>query len=533
MINPKSIAVVDLFAGPGGLGEGFTSISDSHSGHPFEIAISVEMDLQAHRTLRLRSFYRQYRQLNRTVPDSYYKVLRGDILAEGLETRCPKMWMRAKDEAFLGRLGVPEDDDNFDLKLAQLGLTKRNQPVVLIGGPPCQAYSLVGRARNKGISGYRAEEDHRHLLYKEYLRIISNVWPVAFVMENVKGILSSKINSDKIFPRILEDLHDPSQALVKSVRSPANRRYKLLPITLDVSGSPKLFDSYSDDPSRFIVRCEDHGIPQRRHRVFIIGIREDIKCDLSPLTHDPQQRTVRDAIGDLPPLLAGVSRRGGINMNVAEALSQKITSELLDEITSASNRSVTQRCRKATKEIAKSNYTSGSNYIPTLLPDKSDTLSQWYHDKRLEGVCNHMAKAHMPSDLVRYLFASSFAESLDYSPKLSEFPNSLLPAHKNANPTSGKPAIFNDRFRVQLWDSPATTVTSHLAKDGHYFIHPDPFQCRSLSVREAARIQTFPDNYYFCGPRTSQYQQVGNAVPPLIANKIAKCLFHGLKSAGI
>ena len=129
----------------------------------------------------------------------------------------------------------------------------------------------------------------------------------------------------------------------------------------------------------------------------------------------------------------------------------------------------------------------------------------------------------MPSDLRRYAFAASFAAVTGCSPKLADFPESLLPNHNNiALGRQGK--MFSDRFRVQLRDRPSTTVTSHISKDGHYFIHYDPRQCRSLTVREAARLQTFPDNYRFEGPRTAQYHQVGNAVPPYLARQIAEII---------
>jgi DNA (cytosine-5)-methyltransferase 1 len=157
----------------------------------------------------------------------------------------------------------------------------------------------------------------------------------------------------------------------------------------------------------------------------------------------------------------------------------------------------------------------------------------WYRDRPLALLANHVSREHMPSDLVRYLFVAAFGEVTGSSPKLHDFPACLLPQHRNVDPLQPWNAIFKDRFRVQVEDHHSMTVTSHIAKDGHAFIHYAPEQCRSLTVREAARLQTFPDSYVFLGNRTSQYTQVGNAVPPYLAYQIAEIVANVLQRAGL
>jgi DNA (cytosine-5)-methyltransferase 1 len=156
-----------------------------------------------------------------------------------------------------------------------------------------------------------------------------------------------------------------------------------------------------------------------------------------------------------------------------------------------------------------------------------DEYEAWIHDERLIKPVQHEPRAHMVSDLARYRVMSRLAERLGKSPKYTDLPSTLHPEHNNVGRV-GTP--FTDRFRVQVWDAPSTTVVSHISKDGHYYIHPDPEQARSLTVREAARLQSFPDNYFFEGPRTQQFHQVGNAVPPLLSKQIGEIVADLLTS---
>jgi len=205
----RVIPVVDLFAGPGGLGEGFSALND---GKAFQIIVSAEKDPIARETLRLRAFYRMLKTQMPDKLDDYYAYCRGESEFP-FTNKTQRIWDAASKEALCIELGTDEGNHILDQAI-QRGLSdfEKDQPWVLIGGPPCQAYSLAGRSRNKGISDYSAENDKRNFLYKEYLRIINSYKPAMFVMENVKGMLSAKVNGVQIFHEILQDLASPDRA---------------------------------------------------------------------------------------------------------------------------------------------------------------------------------------------------------------------------------------------------------------------------------------------------------------------------------
>jgi len=509
------IPVIDLFAGPGGFAEGFSSFPSGAEKH-FRICLSIEKDPYAHRTLELRSFFRQFPRGQ--VPEDYYQYLRKKLSRSDLFSAWPEESRGAQHEAWLAELGsdglLDKEVDNR-IEAALNGAHKW----VLIGGPPCQAYSIVGRSRNKGNKKYVAEEDKRHFLYREYLRIIARHWPPVFVMENVKGILSSRVNGRRIFDQILSDLHDPAAALKSETgNSKASFTYKIFSLTQPVS-YPVEDGCNQFSPNDFLILSEGYGVPQARHRVILVGVRQDYK-NIIPKHLIPQNLvSVSTAIEDLPKLRSGLSREEDLFSLWEERVWELIDdNELFDTICNDYDISLQDQIDKALSGLKSGAlYGRGSEFIPFDGVRHDD----WFFDPQLKGVCNHTSKSHMSTDLHRYLFAACFAEVYDRSPVLSEFPMKLWPNHKNAHSATGF-INFSDRFRVQLASKPATTVMSHIAKDGHYYIHYDASQCRSLTVREAARLQTFPDNYFFEGPRTQQYIQVGNAVPPLLAHQIAE-----------
>jgi len=463
--------VVDLFAGPGGLGEGFSRVEDGKGRKVFKTIISIEKDPHAINTLRLRAFYRLCLSSGQKLPDEYLKVLSAESKKEKAkafkELKKLKEWKDVSNKALKITLG----SRNRAKICKEIGKRLGGERTwVLIGGPPCQAYSLVGRSRMQNHDGLK--HDHRHFLYKEYLAIIEKFEPAIFVMENVNGLNTAKVAGKPILPAIINDL--------KGAGSVGYELHSL------ASGAPHLADDY-------LIKAEKHGVPQTRHRVIIVGVRKDLQ--ITPeLLIKRSIVTVQDAIGDLPPLKGLATTKKRKEYSISDTGEQMSKAVGLRE------------------------------WLPKSLRDFILPLSSELNDVLL----NHQARSHMQEDLARYEYWAGEAKRTGKSPTLHDnIPPSLLPNHENVH--ADRPMVFADRFKVQLADKPSGTVTSHISKDGHYYIHYDPAQARSFSVREAARIQTFPDDYFFMGNRTQQYHQVGNAVPPYLAYQIGLRVYEALR----
>lgn len=444
-----NFSVVDLFAGCGGLSEGFQK-----SG--FEVIAQVEMDKWACETLKTRNLY--FRLLQRGNRYLYAKFLREEISRCDIFDKYPEIEQMSSYTVIQREFGK----EKFAGILSKIEKTRKFYGVpkyhVVIGGPPCQPYSLIGRARDI----YGMQKDNRHFLYEYYFKILESLQPDFFVFENVPGLISAKVKGQKIFMQLLDYLRNISPA------------YEIAPS----------FAEYSINPRRFLFECIRYGIPQTRKRLFIIAYRKSLlarNADLKNIFHKilkvkiPEYRgyTVRDAISDLPRLKPGEGSDAWLGRYIKEPLSP-----------------YQQKMRRNSP-----------------------------------GILNHRARTQMKSDLKRYWFFIEHYRKRNKAATLIDLMNErpeLTPAHNNLDG-------FLDRFKVQWWGVPASTVTAHISKYGHYYIHPDIKQCRSFTVREAARCQSFPDNFKFEGPRTEQFKQVGNAVPPRLANVIARFILKELK----
>lgn len=282
-------------------------------------------------------------------------------------------------------------------------------------------------------------------------------------MENVKGVLSATLENQRIFERILEDLRSPCEAIVREGRSLADgrrrTRYKLLSLVQSENGN-------TEDLRRFTIRMERYGVPQARHRLIILGVRSDLNGEsIGPLS-ESNPVSVREVISDLPEVRSGLSRVDDALDRWREEIQQIRARSFMNGHTATAERTITKTLEDALKSLSRKQLSRGGEFMKCA--PQPQYRADWFVDPHLQGACNHTTRLHIPSDLHRYLFATCYAKTRNCSPDLRDFPAELLPNHRNAR-KSAKDGTFDDRFHVKLPDRPSTTVTSHLAKDGHHF----------------------------------------------------------------
>ncbi|KKR91282.1 MAG: Cytosine-specific methyltransferase [Microgenomates group bacterium GW2011_GWC1_41_8] len=405
--------VLDLFAGAGGLSEGFIRAGCEMVGH-------IEMEKNSCSTLLTRMIYHALRKKGEL--EDYKKYITGRITREKLIEKYGLQ--KERDSVICAAIGK----DNYGDLIEQVRTRLNGKSLdIIVGGPPCQAYSYIGRARD--IKKMRTDE--RNFLYKYYIEFLKALKPKIFVFENVPGLLSA-----------------------------GEGRYLLHMRQLMLSAG------YATDYR--ILNAADYGVPQNRKRVILVGWRKD--SNLKSYPEFPvvnREYKVKDFFSDLPKIKSG----GG----------------------------------KPIKKFSRKNK---------LLQDLG------IRNPDFEFLMDHITRPHTDRDLEIYhlaVLAKQKGENIKYN-TLPE----RLKTHNNE-------ISFLDRFKVVDADAPGShTVVAHIAKDGHFYIHPDLKQNRSLSVREAARLQTFPDDYKFEGERGPQLKQIGNAVPPILSEIIAKELIKHL-----
>lgn len=414
-MNDNGLSYIDLFAGAGGLSEGFIQSGYRPIAH-------VEMNEYASKTIETRIAYYYLKENNNL--DSYYQYEKGKITRKQLLELIPEEELKTVINKEMSRKTIKEIFNTIDTIKEEKGI---NQVDVIIGGPPCQAYSLVGRAQSSHMI-IPMEDDPRNELYKMYVQFLNKYKPRMFVFENVAGIKTAR--GGQAFKNL--------QKYMRKV-------------------------GYEIDYHELNAR--DFGVLQSRKRVIIVGWLKGTGYEYPSFEVIHSKAEVWDLLKDLPALIPG----------------QEATEHTMNDM---------RKLRKYVKD----------NDIRV----KSDILT------------GHIARPHTARDIEIYKrtielwFENGQHERLKYDDLPEE-----LKTHKNRT-------SFVDRFKVVEGDMGyCHTILAHLSKDGHYFIHPDIDQYRSITVREAARIQSFPDSYFFEGPRTSQFVQVGNAVPPMMAKAIA------------
>jgi DNA (cytosine-5)-methyltransferase 1 len=414
-MNDRNLTFIDLFAGAGGLSEGFVA-----NGGFIPVA-HVEMNQYASMTLRTRTCYYYLEENNRL--DEYRSYQRGEITRDELFARMPDGML----DTIINREISDETTDEIFASIDGILQNTNIQKVdIVIGGPPCQAYSLVGRAVDRDSM----RNDPRNFLYRQYIRFLNRYRPRMFIFENVPGILTA--NRGATFANIIREFNEAGY----------NVEYRIL------------------DAANF-------GVLQHRRRVIIIGWLVGLEIEYPEFEIVEVQATVNDILSDLIRL----ERNTENNTYIAKPSDYLVRSGI--------------RCN-------------------------NDILT------------HHTCRFHNLRDLEIYRRVIEAWNEGHRRLRYTDLPEELC-THKNRN-------AFLDRFKVLAGDIQCShTMIAHISKDGHYFIHPDITQCRSISVREAARVQAFPDNFYFEGPRAAKFVQIGNAVPPLMAKGIAMKIKEILK----
>lgn len=407
----REYTFIDLFAGAGGLSEGFMQMG-------FKPIAHVEMNPYAAKTLETRTAY--YYLKSRKKLDVYYSYMKGEMTREIFLKHIPEKYLKSVMCETMSDKTLPPLFERIDEILEEQSI---NQVDVIIGGPPCQAYSLIGRAQSSHMERPMSE-DPRNELYKLYARFLKKYQPKMFVFENVMGVESANGGSTW-----------------KNIQAQLRR------VGYEIECKEQISNEF--------------GVLQNRHRMIIVGWLKETNYHYPVFEKVKTDAIVNDLLSDLPALHPGESG----------------TSYVSDEM---------------------------SDYLrKNSLRSESDVLT------------HHVSRPNKDRDIEIYKRAIAAWNDGHKRLNYKDLPDELK-THKNQT-------AFLDRFKVVEGDMPyCHTMVAHISKDGHYYIHPDIEQHRSITVREAARIQSFPDNYYFEGPRTAQFVQIGNAVPPIMAKGIAK-----------
>ena len=476
--------IVDLFAGTGALSSGFKKLVNE----PY--CTYIEQNRSACETI----LYNHLRQFDEKFSAQNLQIVRSGLRM--MPTQSLKSFSISK--ASIYELELSDKNDVRTLladEICKSGSTQTG-PRIVVGGPPCQAYSLIGRSKNKSLVSYEAALDHRHYLYREYLKSLVAFEPDVFVFENVKGLLTSKVNDRIIFRDILAELHSPGRNTDLRNKGIKYRLYSLTNPDAVVSTDN---DVKEIELKSFLVDCSQYGMRQKRERIFVIGVRSDILLrpdvlgDLGNFTQASHNRKLNKLRGKFS------DKRYEVDWLASRS---RQFNDLINRSSSLGLHTLSQHLEKAWSSFKKTDFAEADPYI------------------------NHNVRRHMFEDIARYtLLAAAAVVPNDLSNKQLINAFELEPKHMSWSTSNS----FSDRFSVVPELGKCQTITSHISKDGHYYIHHDPIQGRSLSVREAARIQGYDDEFKFMGNITSQYTQVGNAVPPTISELIANCCRKILK----